>query len=803
LEDTVVKSSPLAGIRVVDLTVDRGELCGRLLADLGADVIKVEPPGGSPARELAPHAKGVGLFFAYRNAGKRSVIIDVASNEAPLHELLAHSDVAILSCDPGNDLDPHGLAAQHPHLGVTAISAYGLTGPYTGRVATDSVLAATSSIAYKAGIPEKAPLCPPNSFVDDGASFAFAFGTLCAIWQRGESGSGQVLDCSVNEAIANQGDWAMVNNYARVLAGEPVNEVRNGAGPLWPSFRCVDGFVRVVMLAPRQWRAMRAWLGEPDFLQDPELDGLVARLGLSEVVINPLIEELFRDKTMEEISAEAQRRGIVCTPLATPADVLTNEHFLARGSLVEIELAPGVRGPIPSGFLEFGGDRAGPRSGPPAVGEHTDAVFANLGPRRAAPVVEGANETEYGLPLEGLRVADFGHGGVGVEIGRMFAEYGADVIKIESRSYPDFIRISTGMEMCPSFASSSRSKRAFAANAKTPEGREVLKKLAMASDVVIENNSTGVMDELGLGYEVLSALHPGIVMLSSQLMGSRGPWAQFRGYGPSTRAAGGIERLWNYDDQDEPAGGSSIFPDHLTGRVGALGALAGLLGRRRGDGSGAHVEVAQVEVTIGIVGELLTREALVPGSVKATGNRRDRGAPWGLFPCAGEQQWVAITCRDDRDWTSLVEVMGSPDWATSTQLAHAAKRHENAAEIELGVAEWTKGMKREEVAARCQVAGIPAGEMLTGLETLENEHFLARGFRVEIEQHGNLTPTLILDGPGFTGSKMAAPRITAAPLVGEHTREICREQLGMDEAEIERLVASVVLEVTPPVELAD
>ena len=793
-----VDGLPLTGFRIVDLTVDRGELCARLLADMGAEVVKVEPPEGSPARALAPRHGDLGLFWAMRNAGKLGVTLDLDSADGVdrLHELLGASDAVVLTGPPSNPaLDPAHLAARHPHLVVTAITPYGLDAPWRDRLATDTVLAATATISYKAGIPTKDPLSPPASFVDDGTSVTFAFATLCALWQRETTGAGQVLDCSANEAMANMGDWTMPGVVARVLAGEDgVRELRNGAGPVWPSFKCADGFVRVVILSPRQWRAMRAWLGEPEYLQDPDLDTFPARLAISDAVINPLIEALFADRTMDELSTEAQQRGIVCTPLAMPSDVLRNEHFKARGSLTEIDLGNGTKGPIPSGFIELDGERAGPKAGPPSLGEHTSEVFATLGEPRPAP----AATPEPSLPLAGLRVADFGHGGVGVEIGRMFSEYGADVIKIESRSYPDFIRVATGSEMSPSFASSSRSKRGFGANAKTPEGHDVLLKLLAQCDVVIENNSTGVMAELALDYDTVRAVNPSIVYVSSQLMGSRGPWADFRGYGPSTRAAGGIEMLWNYDDQDAPAGGMSIFPDHLCGRVGAFSALAGLLGRRRGDGSGTHVEMAHVEVTVGIVGDLLTKEALEPGTVKPLGNRSLRGVPWGLFRCAGDEQWAAITCRDDRDWVALVEVMGSPAWATSADLATAAGREANVDAVEDGVRAWTATLSREEVVARCQAAGVPAGEMLTSLESVEHEQFLARGFRVEIEQPGNLVPKLVLDGPGFYGSRMSPPVITPAPLVGEHTRQICRDLLGMTDDDIERLIEKGALEVTPP-----
>jgi crotonobetainyl-CoA:carnitine CoA-transferase CaiB-like acyl-CoA transferase len=787
---------------VVDLTVDRGELCGRLLADLGAEVIKVEPPSGSAARGLAPLHDGVSLFFAVRNAGKKSVALDLANDagRSQLHELLAHSDVLIQSDElnaahAGGGLDPYEIGARHPHLVVTSITNYGLTGPWSGRAATDGVLASTGAIAFKAGSIEKDPLFPPASFADDGSSVSFAFATLAALWQRENDGGGQVLDCSVNEAIANMGDWAVPNTWIREVANQSTPELRNGAGPLWPSFPCADGYVRVVILAPRQWRAMRAWLGEPEYLQDPELDTMPGRLAIAEVVINPLITELFAGRTMDDIATEAQSRGIVCTPLALPADVLANDHFKARGSLVDVDLGGGLRGPIPSGFIEVDGVRAGPAVGPPAVGADTEAVFAAIAseePRTAPSDVPAA-----GAPLAGLRVADFGIGGVGVEVGRMLAEYGAEVLKIESRTYPDFIRLASGGEMSPSFASSSRSKLGFGANAKHPEGNRVLKDLIARCDAVIENNSTGVMAELGLGYEELRAINPGVVMCSSQLMGSRGPWADFRGYGPSTRAAGGIEMLWNYDDQDEPAGGVSIFPDHLCGRIGALGIMAALLGRHRGgEGVGAHVEVAQVEATLGIVGDLLTKEALAPGTVKATGNRRDRGVPWGLFRCDGAEQWVAITVRDDADWAALVKTMGSPSWATDPALASYAGRLARVDEVEQGLREWTAGGSRADIADMLQEAGVPAGEMITALESTVNEQYLARGWRVEIDQPGVFGDRLLLDGPCFYGSRMTPAVIFKAPWVGEHTRQVCRDVLDMGDDEIERLITDGALEVT-------
>jgi crotonobetainyl-CoA:carnitine CoA-transferase CaiB-like acyl-CoA transferase len=787
---------PLSGLRVVDCTVDRGELASRLLGDLGAEVVKVEPPGGSPARGTAPVRRGVSLAFAVRNAGKRGVVLDLAdgADVERFHELLDHADVLVTSAaEPAPGLDARDLAVRHPHLVVGALLPFGLDGPYADWAATDATLAASGGFAFKAGIPEDSPLLPPGHLVDDAASITGAFGLLCALYQREATGAGQFVEISVNEAIAQICDWSLPNAMARIEAGFPAGEVRNGNGPIYPIFACKGGYVRLIILSVRQWHAMREWLGEPEFLQDPALDGFVARREIAEHVLNPLFVSHFADLSMEEVSLEAQKRGIVCTPALTPADILTNEHFESRRTFVDLEVAPGVTAPLASGYFEIDGERAGPATAPPAVGEHTDAVFASLGDARPAPT----GDVPAGLPLAGLRVMDFGHGAVGVEVGRRFAEYGAEVMKIESRTYTDFMRLQLGGETNPSFASSSRSKLGFGVNAKTDDGRALIHRLAARSDVVVENNSTGTMDKLGIGFDALQEVNPGLVMVSSQLMGSHGAWSWWRGYGPSTQPPGGLVHLWNYADRDEPAGSMSIYPDHVAGCLGAVASLAALVGRERHVNTGVHVEVAQVEAVTGMLGDLMAAEGVEPGSVVPMGNRSEGGAPWGLYRCAGEEEWLAITCRDDADWQGLVAAMGSPPWATHADYAGVEGRRAAADELDAGIGEWTAAQSKDAVARACQAEGVPAAPMLTGAEMTTDAQYVARGFAVQIDQPG--VGPLVLDGAAFRGARMAGPDIRRAPDLGEHTRQIAREQLGLDDDEIDRLLAAGVLETTPPV----
>ena len=806
---------PLTGIRVIDLAVDRGELCGRLLSDLGADVIKVEPPEGSPSRSLPPldpltpeHS----LFFTMRNCGKRSVVIDPgdAASMASFESLLASADVLIGSAEPGAaadvgapELEAEAIAARHPHLVVASITAYGRTGPYSGRDVPGSVIDATSGMCWKAGLPEREPLMPPGNISGDVAGLTAAFAIVCALIQRLGHGAGQLIDLSANEAAAQITDWSLPNSSKAMIEGVEPMEIRAGPGPVYTILAAADGFVRLVVLSPRQWQAMRAWLGEPDYLQDPEYDGFISRFLIADAVLNPLYEELFSTMTMEEVSEEAQRRGIVATPILKPGDVLVNHHLEARKTFDRVPLTTGGVMSLPSGWMETDGERVGPTGRPPHLGEHTDEVLAALdadGARTEAdglvawpPVPESAPEPA--LPLAGVRVADFGHGGVGVEISRMLAEYGADVIKIESRTYPDFIRVILGGEMSPSFASSSRSKRSLGVDAKTDEGRRLLLDLAAGAggaarfDVVVENGSTGVMDDLGLGYRHFAAANPDVIMVSSQLMGSSGPWSDWKGYGPNTQVTGGMTHLWDYPDVDRPSGSQAIFPDHWAGRMGALAAVAGVLGRRRGVmARGCHSEVCQVEQTVGVMGDLLARESLKPGSVKPQGNRRDLGAPWGLFPCDGEDQWVAICCRDDAEWAALAELAGLDDPTLETVEARRAREDE----VEQSVSAWTRTLSKHEVTDVCLAAGVPAGPMLTSSQQLQDPHLAARGYLVELDQPP--IGVMTYEGPAFTATGMTDADIRPAPGLGQHTREIAAE-LGLDEATIDDLIARGILEI--------
>jgi crotonobetainyl-CoA:carnitine CoA-transferase CaiB-like acyl-CoA transferase len=284
-------------------------------------------------------------------------------------------------------------------------------------------------------------------------------------------------------------------------------------------------------------------------------------------------------------------------------------------------------------------------------------------------------------------------------------------------------------------------------------------------------------------------------MVSSQLMGSTGPWAGWLGYGPSTRPAGGMTWLWNFPDGGMPPGAGVIFPDHVVGRLCAVAALAALVARR-GTGRGTHIEAAQVETVLGMLAQFFLQESLAPDSVRPLGNRSPQGAPWGVYQCEGEERWCVITCRDDADWSALRQAMGDPVWAADAAFETADGRRDHHDQIDKHISEWTAGHSDRAVMAALQAVGVPAGMVAYASDQPDDPHLQARGYLAQVDQPG--VGPMILEGPAFAGTAMDRAYIAPAPWLGEHTRQIAADILGLDDTEVSDLISGGVLEVTEP-----
>jgi len=780
---------PLEGLRVVDTTNNRGELCGRLLSDLGADVVLVEPPQGSDLRRVAPFSpNGESLGFLWRNANKSSVVIDCTTEQGAekLLQLLGEADVWVESGSNLGEIKPDFVIEKFPGLVITSITPFGYFGPYAGLLANDDVLEAMSGMMFKAGIAPKSPLLPPTALATDVASISAAVATVLAFYQKSRTGEGQHIDLAIMTAAGATTDWSYSNASVLRAADHPYNEVRQGGGFMYPIFECLDGWVRMVILSPRQWESLWDWMGRPEAFGDMEFWSQVGNRIMNADVLNPAYSEFFADKKMLDICIEGQNRGIVLTPLLKTSEVLQEPHLGARGTFTETAVANGEKALIASGFFELDGVRHGFTQRAPDLDEHTG--FAFEGSRLLDDEARG--QAEY--PLSGVRVLDFGIGGVGVETSRLLGEYGADVIKVETRTYPDFIRLVALSETSPSFVSSSRSKRSFGCNVKTEEGLAIVHELVAKSDVLVENSATGVMESLGLGFEDLKEINPNIVMISSQLVGSRGPNSHWTGYGPTTQTYGGLLHLWDYDDDDAPATNGTIFPDHAAGRLCALAGVASLIGRDA-SGNATHTEIAQVEVVVNMIAEKLLQESLIPGSTGPQGNRHEQRFPRGPFQCQGEEQWVVISIDTDQQWMSLVNAMGAPEWALREAFNTVEGRLENKDLIESHLAAWTSDQNRDDVFHLLQEADVPCGPMIIGMEMLEDPHLEARGWTLEIDQPG--VGYMKLEGPAWVSERMGGPITFPAPDLAGETREIAAEVLEMPDEAVTDLINRGILEV--------
>jgi crotonobetainyl-CoA:carnitine CoA-transferase CaiB-like acyl-CoA transferase len=757
---------------VIDMAEEKGELCGRFLADLGADVIRVEPPTGGRSRSLPPLHGATSLSFAVRNANKRGVTADLTApaGRERLLSLLDSADVWIETTRPGTlaalGLGPDDVAARNPQLVIVSITDFGQTGEYRDWAGNDGVHAALTGMLSRSGLAGRDPLPLPRGMAYETAAMQAAWATLVAYWNRLETGRGDYVDFSVLEAAAQTMDPAYGAASVSRASALPSTRGRPEAG-LYPIFRCADGHVRVVVLAPRQWRAMRAWLGEPEAFQDPRYDTITARLEASGE-LHALYAALFAGETKDAIAAEGQARGVPVAPILGVGEVLASDHFAARGAFVDAEVAPGVHGRLPSGFCEVDGARVGFRRRAPEVGEHDDALSGEPRPRPALVAAAGPRR-----PLAGLRVIDFGIIVIGNEIGRLLADQGADVIKIENRAFPDAARVGYGGTLSHSFVAGSRNKRSFGVNLRTPEGVALLKRLVAGADVVLENFKPGTLEKLGLGYEALRAVKPDLVMLSTNALGSTGPWSGRPGYGPIVRCLSGIASLWRYPDDElgfgEP---TTIYPDHYGARVCATTVLAALIRRRR-TAAGARIESAQAEMIVNQLADVFLAASLGV-------DEDEPGAPWGVYPCAGEDEWCVIAVGDDEQRAALRRVLGDD--------CELLDRH---------LAEWTRTLAPRAVMDRLQGAGVPAAMMLRPADLAHDPHLVSRGIHRELDQPG-LGVVRLEDGP-FRSRNIPPVRVTPAPQHGEHTREICATLLGLSPAEIEAHLAAGVLEQPLPV----
>jgi crotonobetainyl-CoA:carnitine CoA-transferase CaiB-like acyl-CoA transferase len=774
-----VSNGLLETLRVLDVGGAESDAVSRLFADLGADVLKIEPPAGSPARRGLPGVAGASIAFALNNANKRSAVLDPdsAGDRDRFIELAGAADIMVDGGNPGGaaafGTSCAALADQFAHLVALSVTDFGTAGPHASWRATDPVLYAMSTALSRTGPTAGTPVLPPVGVASATAAVQATWAALAAYYHRLRCGAGEYIDLSRFEAVVqgldppfgSEGQAAVgLKRSGELWRGRPRNQ------QIYPIFPCDDGYVRICLLSPRQWRGMRAWLGEPERFADPRFDSIAARYAASRE-LNTAIADLFATQTMDDLVAEGQRRGVPIAAVLTPAQALSSAHFRAVGALAEVEVAAGAGVSVPVGPFVVDGERVGYARPARSVGAD-DAAWAT---RRS--VASSASGTA-GRPFDGMRILDLGVIVAGGELGRLFADLGAEVIKIESAAYPDGLRQTPpGQVMSRSWALTHRNEYGLGLDLRHPSGAEIFEKLVARTDAVFANFKPGTLASLGFSYERLRELNPRIVLAESSAFGATGPWSARMGYGPLVRATTGVTWLWT--SEDAPQGSfydaTTIFPDHISARITAIATLAALIGRDH-TGTGAHVHISQAEAAVNQLATAYVAEAARAARLSVA----DDPAVHAVYPCDGDDEWCVISLRSDADRVALAAAMGRDTLPR------------DRAELIAAVSEWTSSREKTAVAEALQHAGLPAAPMNRAVDVLADPQITFRKVFSEMTH-----PLFDAPMPTETGPApylhIAPAELRPAPMPGEHTREICQKLLALDADEIERLIAEGVL----------
>ena len=790
--------SLIHGVRVVDAAGEPGALGGRILADLGADVVRLEPPGGDPLRRVGPHRGAqVGmessLRFAAWNAGKTSV--ELADDDPRLASLLAAADVIIDT--PGWPGSPALDPAQAPQAVWVRVTPFGLWGPRSAWRATDLGIVAASGNMHATGYPDRPPLrcTEPTAYNHGGPEIAMAALTGLA------SGRPQLIDLSLQEAylVADMGfvgEQCQKRSTRTFRAGPTVL----GMKEIW---RCKDGWVSfglrggVARLATLQFMtgalrdeglANSAW-SERDWTKFNvhDLDD-VERAAL----VEPL-ERYFAGKTMEELYAMAAANSIMLATCNTPRELYRSEQLAARSMFGKVGDIDGF--PLRFALVQSSDDgatipaarRPAPRlgAGPPPEWKPRHTTSSRSDPPSTGSDAPSAG----GKPWAGTTIVEFGSGAAGPIASRYFAEHGARVIRVESKTRPDFLRAMAvaaksphGVEGDVVFNAINVGKQSIALNLKHPDGVGIARRLIERADLVLENFAPKAMRGFGLDYDTLAADKPDLLMVSSCMNGQTGPHRNYPGFGSQGSALSGYTHLTAFPDLP-PVGPMATITDSIAPRFVAVSMAAALLYKRR-TGRGVHLDLSQVEAAAYTLAPWILDYAVNGHIGQATGNRSERAVPHGAFPCRGDDAWVAIAVWSDAEWRVLAELCGIELQGCETLEGRRAVEDE----IERRLAAWTAQHTPLEAAQALQARGIEAVPVQSFPEVFDDPQLAARQhFDVHLhpargEFHYERNGFRLSDAPsGYAGP---------APTLGQHTDEVLRELLGCSGAEIAALKES-------------
>ena len=725
----------LGAFQILDLTQGVGQYATRLLADLGADVIRIEPPNGGSARQALPFAGDVpgldrSLAFIHFNTNKRSIVLDleVAGDRETVLRLAAGSDAVVEDHAPGYlaalGLGHHDMERANPAIVVTSVTPFGQTGPHAQMQGNDLIAQAMSDWLFNVGDEGDQPCAAPSDpSVHIGGVHA-ALGTLLALYARRTTGLGQHVDVSVQEAMITSSSAMPIGRFsAATQVMRRFGSATNLAGV--NCYKCSDGYVVMNIHFGHLWQRLVEWIDNP-VLNDPYWLDITARQENAEVA-DEFIKEFALTMTTNDFLLGARERGLPIAPVNTFTEVGHSAQLAARGWFQEVT-QPSLGAVRMPGFPWVLSETP-PRFARPAplVDEHRQEIVREIGRREIPPFTTPIGESLAKPPLEGVRVIDLTRAWAGPFCTRLLADYGAEVLKVESGLFDTQREGRAG-----TYTELNRNKLSITLDLHNPEGQQLIKRLVEMSDVVVDNYRPGTRERFHLGYDILREVNPNIVLLSMPGYGGTGPGREYASHGAQLMADSGMYYIWGHPDTPMEMRGKVAIPDFLAGAQGALVVIAALHARDA-IGAGQEIEIAQSEAFAAALGVGLLDSAVNGRDWQPAGNRKSYAAPHDLYPCHGRESFCAIVCTTDDQWQVLCGVMDQPALAEDRRFATLADRLANNDELDAVIAAWTQDRTPRQVMYELQKAGVPASAVQSGEDVYFDVHLRDRGFVVPVD----------------------------------------------------------------------
>jgi crotonobetainyl-CoA:carnitine CoA-transferase CaiB-like acyl-CoA transferase len=752
--------------------------CARLLADSGADVIRVEDPAGDPLRgwSASGSATGDGALFQYLSGGMASVVVEDPTTLMPA---LRGADIVLWS--PGSEvaraMPPERIRQLAPHAVVTAVSDFGLTGPWWRRSATDLTLQALSGGLAQRGLVDRPPLMAGGQLGEWLAGMFAAVHTLAAC----HGGGGELLDVSALESLVLATTMHPVSWHT--IAGFPLRPIRSCNLPNVHPTR--DGYVGFMVVTGQQWLDFCVLVDHSEWADDPDLSIMIKRvMRRAELVL--AVDEWCQGRTTEEVLELADLLRIPAAAVGTGATLPTMDHLVQRNAFVENPSGGFLQPAIPWRLHGVAQPEPGPT---PTLGS---GVLPQWKP------VTG--QTRTGRPFEGLRVADFTANWAGPIVGHVLGLLGAEVIHVEGGKRPDGIRNNTCKPMTDPdwpefsglFAGTNTGKRSVTVDMNSEAGQQIARKLIATCDVVLENYSPRVMESWGLGWEQVHAVNPRAIMVRMPAYGLDGPWRDRGGYAQTMEMTSGMAATTGWPDQAPEIPNGPCDP--IAGSHATIALLAALR-HVRATGEGILVEAAMLSSALNVAAEAVIEYSAYGVELQRNGNRSPGPAPQGVYPTGepdrlgfGDTRWVALSVTTDEQWAALCDAMDAPAWRDWT---HDVRR-EHHDEIDAAIGAWTALSTVDALTETMLDAGVPVGEVILGHLVPELAQMQHRGFFEHVE-HPVTGDNVHAGMPVRWASIPDGVQRGPAPILGGDDDLVWLHQVGLPPLEYERLRAEGVI----------